>query len=477
MEKLYQKKHGLTGVPMITGSAGEDGTGGNHVYFGYINDFFDVVDVSADYLVRTATGDGDLRYTGAFDSEGNPIQQIEGRYLDITSDSEFPGRYTVSNPSDNTTSREYVKADVADIGLDATGNINPWNLSFEQNRKFAFNSSFYTDDGELWPEFQYNLFDTLVPEDREHRLMLQQIYPYVDFSGLYDGSTNDPARMMPGKYSLSQSVRGVFDLFNVKDNDIVYQFAYTPTTTYYDGSIYDRFYDSSLHSIDNPTIDFILGNQGRLSPVDFIKLRNAVSESVQIPDKLKEDIKAGDVIYFYTNEEQFEVDHEVEYMAVITDALEKCSYQQLIDNAAMVNPYTFKFTSETKADGEEYLYSTTPAVTGYYKETELQDSIDVSAYGRNMVNMLNCIGTDTAFQIGSLAAGNQDNSDVFKLIKATDGQFTETLDVKAKNVKNGEITILTSSSVKDKPMLKISNAYFRKNNIGNIETRLSLEPS
>ena len=280
MEKLYQKKHGLAGIPLITGAAGEDGTGGNHIYFGYINDFFDVVDVSADYLVRTATGDDNLRYTGAFDDEGNPLQTVEGRYLDITSDSGFPGRYSISNPSDNTVSREYVKADVADIGIANDGNNSPWNLSFEQNKKFIFNSSFYTDDGMLWPQFQYNLFDTLIPEDREHRLELQQIYPYVDFSGLSEGSTNDPAIMKPGKYYLSKSVRDIFNLFNVTDDNDAYQFAYTHNTTYYDGSIYDRFYDSSVHSIDNPTIDFILGNTGRQSPVDFIKLSNSISEIV-----------------------------------------------------------------------------------------------------------------------------------------------------------------------------------------------------
>jgi hypothetical protein len=30
-----------------------------------------------------------------------------------------------------TTSKEYVKADVADIGLDAKGKLSPWNLSYE----------------------------------------------------------------------------------------------------------------------------------------------------------------------------------------------------------------------------------------------------------------------------------------------------------------------------------------------------------
>jgi hypothetical protein len=231
-----------------------------------------------------------------------------------------------------------------------------------------FNSSFYTDDGELWPEFQYNYFDTSVPQDREHRMQLQQIYPYIDFTGIPDSST-EPAMMMPGKYFLTKSVRGVFDLYNVKSDSIVYQFAYTKNTEFYDGSIFRQFFDSSLHSINNPTISEILEIKGPNSPVDYIKLGSAVSENVQIPDKLKDEIKAGDVIYFYTNEEEFADTHEVKYMTVITDALEKCSYQQLIDSASMVNPYTFKFTSDTTADGNDYLYSTTPAVTGYYKET------------------------------------------------------------------------------------------------------------
>ena len=478
MEELYQKKHGLPGVPVITGTSGEDGTGGNHVYFGYINDFFDVVDVSADYLVRTATGANDIRYTGAFDDNDVPLASAEGRYLDITSDPEFPHRYSVSNPGGETTSREYVKADVADIGLDAKGRPSPWNLSYNQNQKFRFNSSFYTDDGELWPEFQYNYFDTLVPEDREHRLLLQQIYPYVDFSGLYDGDASNPMLMMPGKYSLSKSVRGVFDLFSITDSDEnVYQFAYTPKTTYYNGDLYRRFDDNSSHNINNPTISDILGNSGRTSPVDYIKLGRSLSENVEIPDKLKEEIKAGDVIYFYTNEDEFETSHEVEYMAVITDSLERCTYQQLIDSAVLHNPYTFKFTSEATADGDDYLYSTTPAVAGYYKETSASDTNCIKEYGRNMVNMLNCLGSDVAFQVGTLADKNQDNSDVLRLLAASNGSIAQSFDIKAKNVKNGQLVILTGNTAGAKPMLKIANAYFRKNNIGNIETRLAITPA
>ena len=412
---------------------------------------------------------------------------MRGRYLDITSDSEFPHRYSVSYPDGETVSREYVKADVADIGIDASGNSSPWNLSFEQNRKFRFNSSFYTDDGSLWPEFQYNYFNTYDPADREHCMTLKQIYPYVDFDGLNDGSTNNPLLMKPGKYSLSRSVRGSFDLFSITDsNDNVYQFAYTPKTSFYDGSIYSRFEDSSLHNINNPTIEDILTNSGASSPVDYIKLGSSLSENVEIPDKLKEEIKAGDVIYFYTSEEDFQRTNEVEYMTVITKSLERCTYQQLIDNAVLHKPYTFKFTSDVKSEGEDYLYSTTPAVTGYYTETNASDKKCVSQYGRNMVNMLNCLGEDVAFQVGTLADMNQDNSDVLKLLAASDdvvnnkGKIDYSFDITAKNVNTGsQLVISTTNKNKpeNKPMLKIANAYFRKNNIGNIETKQAISPS
>ena len=76
MERLYQKRHGLPGVPFISGKPGEDGTGGNNVYFGYINEFFDVIDVSVDSIVRAASTELGQHYTGVYDSSGNEAHEV-----------------------------------------------------------------------------------------------------------------------------------------------------------------------------------------------------------------------------------------------------------------------------------------------------------------------------------------------------------------------------------------------------------------
>jgi hypothetical protein len=46
-------------------------------------------------------------------------------------------------------------------------------------------------------------------------------------------------------------------------------------------------------------------------------------------------------------------------------------------------------------------------VTGYYDDDSASSS-DVSVYGRNMVNMLNCLGDDTALQMGIMSKDNND---------------------------------------------------------------------
>lgn len=40
IDNLHQKHHGLPGVGFSSGKNGQDGEGGNNVYFGYINEFF-----------------------------------------------------------------------------------------------------------------------------------------------------------------------------------------------------------------------------------------------------------------------------------------------------------------------------------------------------------------------------------------------------------------------------------------------------
>ena len=73
---LKQKHHGLPALPQSSGKNGVDGNGGNNVYFGYIVDFFDSVELTVDNFIRIAqlNGVSSIRgsyYTGLFDSLNN----------------------------------------------------------------------------------------------------------------------------------------------------------------------------------------------------------------------------------------------------------------------------------------------------------------------------------------------------------------------------------------------------------------------
>lgn len=467
IEKLYQKRHGLPGVPFAAGSSGTDGTGGNNVYFGYINEFFDVIDVSVDNIVRAASMESGQHYTGVYGSDGTTVAEdvaTKGsRYREITDDPEFPGRFSESYEDGETVSREYTKADVAAIGKDASGNLSPWNVSLGTDRwKISDPSGLLDTHGYRWPG---------QPWDNS------SVGPYIPFNGILDTSL----RMMPGRYSLSIADKNGFDLFSATSGQNVYQFALTPKTRFYE-SKYSGFDDNASHTIDNPSIgeledEYISGGGYRLK-TDFIKYAASVNENMQIPDKLKEDIKAGDIIYFYTDSDEFDITGKVEYMTVITEGLEKCTYQDLIDNAVLVEPFSFKFFDENASNQDGYLYSTLPAVTGFYNSTTPDDAKDVSAYGRNMVNLLGCLGEDVTLQVGTLSKEDSTTeNNVALFIQNRGDDINSTLSFSQKNGEDDRIIIDTSSNKSSKkPMLKINRAYVRKNNIGNLETNSIVNP-
>lgn len=72
-QRLYQKKHGLPGLPLTAGTDGVDGTAGNNVWFGYVYDFFDYTEIEIDNIARIAQrGYSSGYYTGIYDKpEGN----------------------------------------------------------------------------------------------------------------------------------------------------------------------------------------------------------------------------------------------------------------------------------------------------------------------------------------------------------------------------------------------------------------------
>lgn len=307
IDNLQQRHHGLPGIGFSSGTNGLDGEGGNNVYFGYINDFFETIKIDADNLIRLATSD-DGYYTGMFIKTDNgektwawdssllklgkeQRKQIEDqtRFVEIMEDSSFPGRYRYTFDSSTNNMRMYVKADVAGIGKP-----NAWNKSMNSLRREG-----------RW----LDVVDGEFPFDAS-------VWPYV----AYNGTMNRPpmpedshANIRPGNYMLSQSDLGGFELFSIKTSSATYQFAFISEndTDTYDSS-YEGFLDSASYSIDNPSISqvgvaYAHKTDTSVLRIDFIKYSEEISENIEVLDKLDRNIVAGDVIYFYKDKGDFNI--------------------------------------------------------------------------------------------------------------------------------------------------------------------------
>jgi hypothetical protein len=337
IDNLYQKRHGIPGVGFSSGKNGLDGEGGNNVYFGYVNEFFKPNGELTSYnLVRIAqTAFDSSYYTGVFKvkedgSIGDIIPDVSGHFVEIMEDPLYPTRYTYTFDSSNVNMKMYVKVDVNEIGRDATAkkNENPYNIG--ENEASVSKKWEHIEQGEYpWNAPVDDASNPYIPP------IPTGIYPYVAYKGTLESiQTVDPsnyANIRPGSYNLSQSDLNGFELFSIKTASATYQFAYIGKDTgTYDPSVYTAFEDSSINSMDDPSISqvgvaYAHPEDTSILRVDFIKYSEKLNETIEVLDELADFIVAGDIIYFYTDKGDFELNETVRYMTVITKELEGCS--------------------------------------------------------------------------------------------------------------------------------------------------------
>lgn len=135
---LKQKHHGLPALPQSSGKNGVDGNGGNNVYFGYIVEFFESVELTVDNFIRIAqlNGVSSIRgsyYTGLFDSSNNiqsdiiygtvdgytiPFYEDKNIFDYLYSDENYMHKYKFDIAEDSSTLntlKDYAKVDVNNI--------------------------------------------------------------------------------------------------------------------------------------------------------------------------------------------------------------------------------------------------------------------------------------------------------------------------------------------------------------------------
>ena len=103
MKRLYQKHHGLPGIPQTSGRNGKDGDGGNNIYFGCVSDFFNNMEMTVDNFIRIARrGDGSHGYS-----------EKGSYYTGIFSFSDTENKYT--DQDDYTINEKYEEVDGVDV--------------------------------------------------------------------------------------------------------------------------------------------------------------------------------------------------------------------------------------------------------------------------------------------------------------------------------------------------------------------------
>ena len=230
----------------------------------------------------------------------------------------------------------YIKVDTNNVGLP-----KPWNTSTN-------------DDWKIYPDTD------------------SYAYPYSDYSG--DKASVDKD-FRPGK-SLISNIDG-FELFSIVSNNKRY--TYSTDNEHFDEKRYDGYtnndysdplvhpYDENKSMIDYFSDLYISGAETGV-PFDYVKYSKKAVETVLFTDKLNSDIKAGDIIYFYTDKDSFELDHIVDYMVVITKELENCTLTELLAHATITEPFSFKYTSTKQLSSDDYVITNNSVVSVRYGE-------------------------------------------------------------------------------------------------------------
>lgn len=489
--KLYQKKHGLPGISMYVGSDGLDGTKGKNIYFGYIADFFDSIEIEVDNIVRVAERTSVKReyYTGIFkktgdetyidqqdyvevekwhdenitiyDNDNKPVSTKEqakkslitwnnsdtpgdyNQYRKIYDDAEFYNNYSYDHETYQ--SKGYAKVDVSQKGIPQSwnnGGSSGWNAgSFNSQLSGRWNQN--SNGSFNWPYSAYNpaLFKSM---------------EWLDIA---------PGRVVSAQLPSGENRQNATStLFTIEINGHSYAFV-TGVSDHLPKQNW-TITDTGT-SEDNPSIHDIIDQfEKRRNPaVDYLKSSIDLIETVEITDKLRPDIKAGDVLYFYTDKNYFNVYHMIEYMVVITPALENCTLEELIANASIVNPFNFRFLESVASSGSNFLVSQRKATAVHYPKS-------VSESGNNGHNFANLIANSgkSLLNLGLM----QEDGTTGSVMKLADGVSSTANSLEVVSMSEDDMGFW---NFKTNNVLKIKNLLIKNNNSGNLELEGTINPS
>lgn len=368
MQKLYQKNHGLPAVGGL-GVNGSEGQKGNSVYFGFVNDFFDGVNINASTWVLygarknsstikkdPSTFNSSIYYTAYFNFSNNQYEDSNYVYKTQTTDSSTVFEFIYKNPEWNDSSSGYY--------LNYKKEMQIWNSSTPIYANYnAVDVLGYKKD-ENSPDKSGNLNiesfaawtnpNPDVSIENRFRTIYSSSVVGIDGNVYYSNTNNGntiPTLNKTWVETAGDSSSNYFDYFkntSINSENLVQNVGLWKD---YHGNVYsansttgekiDKIYKLAESNFpERKTALKLEGGEGN-NVIIRGKLKMDQSETINLkyPTSLKSDFRVGDVLYFWTDEQQFSFDHKITHMVVLTEELLNSNLDDFLKNTTLENPF------------------------------------------------------------------------------------------------------------------------------------------
>lgn len=388
MQKLYQKNHGLPSIGKL-GENGSKGQNGNSVYFGFVNDFFDGINFNASSWVlygarkncstNVENPNASIYYTAYFNRDVNDAY-IDSSYVYQSGTGVFGFLYSYPNWNDSSKGYDLSKHESTQlyysntsiwanyIAVDTSQHKSDLNiLSFaavENGYDTIYNSSVIAINGSVYKSKLVDGSYSLVTKSLENSKDF--VIDYIKNTSIYDSAQND---------NMWKDANGN---------------SYYVTNDELDASI-KQLYSISIDAAKNRMKALNLESdveQDNINQAQIIKGRLKMDKNDNIelkyPTTLNSKYKAGDVLYFWTDEQQFEYDKKITNMVVVTDDLVGIDFDTFLKNSTLENPFRFNFTNI-----DSTIHSSIENDICVYRfENDLGQSDEAEVYKSNFYNLI-----------------------------------------------------------------------------------------
>lgn len=440
MIKLYQKNHGLPGIG-IKANNGKTGVSGNSIYFGFINEFFDNDYISIDTSVRDAVrrkkyNNSTLYYSGVFNNENIDVDFKDSSHFDfIYNIKNYQNLYDYN--TEKTIAGKYISNIFVNVNLNHIGEDYSKNIP-NDTEGIGVDLTYYDIN---FPN-QYNFYN------KNKYLSLEDIKK----------NPIENNEILAHSYIRTATTE-------LSDSSILWKDE-TGNIYYYDSNATIQEYNNIRNNFNKEFANAALNNSD-VSILGVKWIKENILE-IAVPTTLKSSIKEGDILYFYTDTNQFNIDRKLNYMVVITKELENASYDKLMQNITLINPFDF---SNFKTINSSILYTDKKINFTNY---EIDNTISKNIKEIFVKNFNNTLNNNSLVNITELDEDN--NTDFLSLINSK--EINRNFNISYNNDLGYSISVNNDNgnSNSDKT-LKFSNLYLNNNSIVNSELINVVNPS